>query len=106
MQANAEHKAELLRQGSPAVAQNKGRYAWVRLHPGEETGINPRASGKSSKRWPSKDTPCEDVTNTSKTIDTNTGSVISGVDVSDILPMSQESLSGFQTLQQYISPYI
>ena len=41
MRINAEQKAQDVAAGTPK-AQNKGRYAWVRLHPGEDTGFNPR----------------------------------------------------------------
>lgn len=105
MRANAEHKAELVRQGNPAVAQNKGRYAWVRLHPGEDTGINPRAP-KLSKPRPSKDNPDNDTTTTPENVAVHTESPLSSGDAPQNLPMSQESFSDFHALQQYVSPYI
>ena len=99
MRVNAEQKAELVRQGNPAVAQNKGRYAWVRLHPGEDTGISPRAS-KSAKRRPGKETAFENIT-------TNSENYVFENAESETQIMGQESpLPGFQALQQYVSPYI
>ncbi|MCJ1388017.1 hypothetical protein MMC18_000861 [Xylographa bjoerkii] len=99
MRVNAEQKAELVRQGNPAVAQNKGRYAWVRLHPGEDTGINPRAP-KSSKQHPSTGVASENTTTISE------NSAFENAD-SETLGTGQVSpLPDFQALQEYISPYI
>ncbi|MCJ1439156.1 hypothetical protein MMC27_008547 [Xylographa pallens] len=99
MRMNAEQKAELVRQGNPAVAQNKGRYAWVRLHPGEDTGISPRAS-KAAKRRSSKGTVSENTTTNSE------NSAFENAE-SEIRVMGQDlPLPDFQALQQYVSPYI
>ena len=88
MRLNAEQKAEHVRQGNSPVAQNKGRYAWVRLHPGEDTGFNPRVP-KASKRWNKEnafdDTPTEP-------------EMPSTIEESPIPPSYQEHL-------EYVSPY-
>ena len=98
LRVNAEQKAELVRQGNPAVAQNKGRYAWVRLHPGEDTGISPRAS-KATNRRPSKQFASEKTASRSEKPPL--------VSESEAQIVGQDSpMSGFQALQQYVSPYI
>ena len=88
MRANAESKAELVRQGVPAVAQNKGRYAWVRLHPGEETGINPRTT-KVGKQQSSKEITSEETAITLENQMFSPGS----------------PLPDLHQLQEYVSPY-
>ncbi|MCJ1404165.1 hypothetical protein MMC11_007390 [Xylographa trunciseda] len=99
MRVNAEQKAELVRQGNPAVAQNKGRYAWVRLHPGEDTGINPRTTN-STKRRLSKEAASENTT-------TNSENSALEIIFSETVGTGQNSPQpDFQALQQYVSPYV
>lgn len=102
MRLNAELKAEHVRNGNSPVAQNKGRYAWVRLHPGEETGFNPRQS-KSSKRWSNKDNGTE---NDPETLLENANSEQS-MSTPELPPAMGESPipPGYQEHQEYISPY-
>lgn len=101
MRLNAELKAEHVRNGNSPVAQNKGRYAWVRLHPGEDTGFNPRQS-KSSKRW-SKENGTENgtengVENGNSEQTPGTPELTAAMGESPIPP-------GYQEHQEYISPY-
>ena len=102
MRLNAELKAEHVKNGNSPVAQNKGRYAWVRLHPGEDTGFNPRQS-KSSKRWSNRGNGTENgiengAENEHSEMSISTPELGSAIGESPIPP-------GYQEHQEYISPY-
>jgi len=103
MRLNAQLKAEHVRNGNSPVAQNKGRYAWVRLHPGDDTGFNPRQSKGNSKRWANKDSK-EDG---SEQHEEHEGDTTTPDMPTDTPPTTEDSMIpyGYQEHQEYVSPY-
>ena len=83
MRINAEQKAQDVAAGTPK-AQNRGRYAWVRLHPGEDTGFNPRVGSKPRK---GKAKSYEDGASETST------------------PVGSTSIPGIEADENYVSPY-
>ena len=68
---------------------NKGKYAWVRLHPGEDTGFTPKGEGKRKRKPSNKETSAQDL------------------DAQDQHVTSPEKIlpSMFQQSEAYVSPY-
>ena len=82
MRVNAKQKVQDVAAGTPK-AQNKGRYAWVRLHPGEDTGLNPRAIK-----------PRKEKTKSTEELLSATSS-----------PVGLTTISSIEAVESYVSPF-